>query len=335
MGITVGVIGTGRLGREHVRVLSGIAGVDAVGCYDRVPERALAAARDFGARAFAAAESLISESDAVCIVVPTTEHARFATAVLDAERDVFVEKPLADSVDAAEGIAAHARAKGRVVQVGHVERFNGALEKVRDRIDSPTFIEIHRLAPFSVRGTDVSVVGDLMIHDLDLLFFLLGREPAEVWAKGAGVLTEGPDIVNVRLEYPDGCVANVTASRVSVEPLRKVRIFSQSRYLSIDLLRGIATEYRKTKTFDQGISRLRAHADGYDKLQLRDFVESETFVSDGEEPLRKELAAFCRSVSTREPPPVTAEDGLNAVRLASRIVDIIRRDPHRGPDSRK
>jgi predicted dehydrogenase len=211
-----------------------------------------------------------------------------------------------------------------------VERFNGALEKVRHRIESPTFIEIHRLAPFSVRGTDVSVVGDLMIHDLDLLFFLLGREPVEVRAKGAGVLTEGPDIVNVRLEYEDGCVANLTASRVSAEPLRKLRVFSRSRYISIDLLRGTATECRKAKTFEEGISRLRARADGYDSLKLADFVESETFLSDGEEPLRKELAAFCGAVSKRESPPVTAEDGLNAVRLASRIVDIIRRDPRRG-----
>ena len=320
------MLGTGRLGREHVRVLCGLDEVEFVGCRDRVAERAASAAADFGATAYGSAEGLIEDVDAVSVVVPTSDHAKYALAALEAGKDVFVEKPLAGELADAESIVQRARQGERVVQVGHSERFNGVLENVRSRIQNPAFIEIHRLAPFSVRGTDVSVVGDLMIHDLDLLFYLLGEAPVEVRAKGAGVLTEAPDIVNARLEYASGCVANVTASRVSVEPMRKLRLFSKNRYISIDMRRGQAVEYRKSAGFEERIARLRKHADGYDKFQLGDFIEFESFGSDEVEPLEKELRAFCRSVATREPPPVTGEDGLNAVRLAVEIFEIVQRD---------
>jgi predicted dehydrogenase len=329
MGIKVGVIGTGRLGKQHVRVLCGLDGVEFVGCYDRVSERSESAGAEFGATAYDSAELLMGDVDAVSVVVSTSDHARFALSALEMGRDVFVEKPLAGSVEEAAAIVEAARRYERILQVGHSERFNGALEKVRPRIQNPTFIEIHRLAPFSVRGTDVSVVGDLMIHDLDLLFHLLGEWPVEIRAKGAGVLTDAPDIVNARLEYPSGCVANVTASRVSVESMRKIRIFSPTGYISIDMRGGRATEYRKADGFEERIARLREHADGYDRLQLSDFVEFETFVTDGVEPLEKELRAFCQSVVSREAPPVTGEDGLRAVKLAAEIVDIIQPDAAR------
>lgn len=324
MGLRVGVIGTGRLGREHVRVLCGLEQVSFVACHDQVVERARGAANEFGATACERVSDLLSAVDAVSVVVPTTRHADFVMAALEMGKDVFVEKPIADGVEAAGRIVDCARRNGRILQVGHVERFNGAVEKAVPRIGSPSFIEIHRLAPFSVRGTDVSVVGDLMIHDLDLLFFMMGEPPCDVRAKGAGVLTAGPDIVNARLEYRGGCVANVTASRITVEPMRKLRVFWDNGYVSIDLLKGIATEYRKAPDFEKRIARLRSGAEGGERLQLGDFIEFQSFVSDGVEPLKKELEAFCRSVLTREPPPVTGEDGLNALRLASQIVDIIR-----------
>jgi predicted dehydrogenase len=326
MGLKIGVLGVGRLGRIHVRVLSELEGVDLVGCHDRAGERSRAAAAEYGATAFETREALLDAVDAVCVVVPTSDHARLSVKALEGGKDVFVEKPLAAELDQAEAIVDCARTHGRILQVGHSERFNGVLEKARPRIGNPTFIEVHRLAPFSVRGTDVSVVGDLMIHDLDLLYHLLGENPVEIRAKGAGVLTEAPDIVNVRMEYPGGCVANVTASRVSVEPMRKMRVFSPNRYLSIDLQHGRAVEYRKARGFDENIARLRSQADGFESLGLNDFVEFESFESDGGEPLKKELAAFCRSVENRVAPPVTGEDGLNAVRLASEIVDMIQGD---------
>jgi predicted dehydrogenase len=326
MGLKIGVIGVGKLGRHHVRVLSGLEAVEYVGCHDRIPGRARSAADEFGATAYEDRKALVADVDAVDIVVPTSDHAKYAMMALELGRDVFVEKPLAAEPAEAEEIVALARRTGRLVQVGHSERFNGALEQVRARISNPTFIEIHRLAPFSVRGTDVSVVGDLMIHDLDLLNHLLGEPPVEIRAKGAGVLTEAPDIVNARLEYAGGCVANVTASRVSVEPMRKLRVFSANKYISIDLQAGRATEYRKAEGFEESAARLRTRAEGYDRLGLGDFIQTETFTGDGVEPLRKELRAFCRCVETREPPVVSGEDGLEAIRLAAKIVSIIRRD---------
>jgi predicted dehydrogenase len=331
MGLRIGVIGVGRLGKQHVRVLCGLDEVDFVGCHDQVEDRSQAAADEFGATAYAERGELIADVDAVDIVVPTSDHARYALTALELGKDIFVEKPLASEVDDARAIVDLARRGDRIVQVGHSERFNGAFEKVLPRIEKPTFIEIHRLAPFSVRGTDVSVVGDLMIHDLDLLRHIVGEDPVEIRAKGAGVLTPAPDIVNARLEYPSGCVANITASRVSVEPMRKLRVFSPNRYISIDLKAGLAMEYRKAAGFDDGVARLRSQTEGYDKLGLGDFIEFESFQSDGVEPLQKELQAFCRSVTTRTAPPVTGEDGLNAVRLATEIVSIIERDTTSAP----
>jgi predicted dehydrogenase len=307
-------------------VLCGLDDVDFVGCHDRIAERAQSAAEEYGATAYDDRKALMADVDAVDIVVPTSEHARYATIALEMGKDVFVEKPLAGELNEAEQIVAAAERYGRIVQVGHSERFNGVWEQVSERISNPSFIEIHRLASFSVRGTDISVVGDLMIHDLDLLNHLLGEPPVEIRAKGAGVLTPAPDIVNARLEYAGGCVANVTASRVSVEPMRKLRVFSPNKYLSIDMQAGRATEYRKADMFEQNVAKLRAQSEGYDRLGLGDFIHFETFTGDGVEPLQKELGGFCRCVATRGTPAVSGKDGLEAVRLADQIVTAIQND---------
>lgn len=326
MGLRIGVIGVGKLGSQHVRVLGGLDEVEFVGCHDRIADRAESAARQYGATAYRDREALMADVDAVDIVVPTSGHAKYAAMAIEMGRDVFVEKPLAAHLGDAEQIVGLAQRYGRLVQVGHSERFNGVWEQVSRRISNPSFIEVHRLSPFSVRGTDISVVGDLMIHDLDLLNHLLGEPPVEIRAKGAGVLTPGPDIVNARLEYSGGCVANVTASRVSVEPMRKLRVFSTSKYLSIDMQAGRATEYRKAERFDQNVERLRARSEGFERLGLGDFIRFESFTGDGIEPLRKELSSFCRCVATRETPAVSGKDGLDAVRLADRIISIVQRD---------
>lgn len=320
MGIRIGVVGTGRLGREHVRVLGGLSGVDFVGCHDVVTGRAAEVARATGATAFDSFDSLLESVDAVSIVVPTSEHLAVGLKALERGADVFVEKPIAASAEEAEKLIAAAHTGGRILQVGHVERFNSAVEAMMDHIESPQFIEIHRLAPFNTRGTDISVIGDLMIHDLDLLAHFLSERPIEIRAKGASILTDAPDIVNVRIAFPGGCVANITASRVSETPMRKVRVFSRNSYISIDLLRGVATRYRKAPDADANLARLREKADGHDQLNLSDFVSVETVQPDHIEPLSKELDAFRRSVVTREAPPVTGEDGLRAVQLATEIL---------------
>ncbi len=308
------------MGREHVRVLAGLDCVDAVACHDIRHDRAVAAAAEHGARAYEDLDAMLAAIDAAVVVVPTVDHLDVARRAIERGCDVFVEKPIAASVEEAEQLIAAASVAGRILQVGHVERFNGAFQAVLGSISSPSFIEVHRLAPFTVRGTDVSVVGDLMIHDLDLLCHMLGEWPTQIHATGAAILTDAPDIVNARLEYPSGCVANVTASRMTMSPMRKIRVFSPSSYLSIDLLAGRATHYRKSQSFAEGVAALRAKSSGFDALNLRDFVEVETIQPEREEPLRKELDAFCRCVQTREQPPVTGEDGLRAVRLATEIL---------------
>jgi len=319
VGLRVGVVGTGRLGRAHVRVLRSLPGVDFVGCVDADPARSQEAATEFGATAFASLDQLLGEVDAVSVVTTTSAHAEVALAALERDCDVFIEKPLASSVEEAERIVTRARERARVIQVGHIERFNSAIQAVLPSIGRPLFIEVHRLAPFNLRGADVSVVMDLMIHDLDLLGLLVGANPVDVRAKGAALLTSAPDIVNARLEYADGCVANVTASRVTASPMRKVRVFSDKGYFSIDLLAGSVTHYRKADGFAERIAEVkRGTSTG---VAMTDIITVEQMRGDGAEPLVKELGAFCRCVADRTPPPVSGEDGLEAVRLAALILE--------------
>ncbi|HEX5131144.1 MAG TPA: Gfo/Idh/MocA family oxidoreductase [Candidatus Krumholzibacteria bacterium] len=320
MGLRIGVAGTGRLGRAHVRVLRSLAGVDHVGCFDVDAGRARAAAEEFGARAYPSLSAMLADVDAVSIVTSTSHHCTVALDAVAAGCDLFIEKPITATVAEGERVVAAAAAGSRILQVGHIERFNGALEAVLPRIGRPLFIEVHRLAPFTPRGTDVSVVMDLMIHDLDLLGLLVGGVPVDVRAKGAALLTAEPDIVNARLEYADGCVANVTASRVTASPMRKVRVFSTTGYYSIDLLGGSVTHYRKSDGFDARMAALQTGALDAPPA-LADFVAVEQFRSDGAEPLAKELGAFCRAVASRSTPPVTGEDGLQAMRLADAILN--------------
>jgi predicted dehydrogenase len=321
VGLRIGVAGTGRLGRAHVRVLGTLPGIDRVACFDLDNACARAAADEFGATAFDSLESMVASVDAVSVVTTTSAHATVALAALDAGCDVFIEKPITATVPEAEAVVKKARDGARILQVGHVERFNSAMEAALPRIGTPMFIEVHRLAPFTPRGTDVSVVMDLMIHDLDLLGVLVGAHPVDIRAKGAALLTREPDIVNARLEYANGCVANVTASRVTAAPMRKVRVFSSSGYFSIDLLAGAATHYRKSDRFEEKMSLLRGgQADAPSPL-LADFVAVEHIRGDGAEPLAKELAAFRDAVESRSAPPVSGEDGLDALRLASAILE--------------
>jgi predicted dehydrogenase len=315
----VGVVGTGRLGRAHVRVLRSLPGVDFVGCHDADPSRSREAAAEFGATAFESLNDLLGAVGAVSVVTTTSAHAAVALSALDRGCDVFVEKPLTSSFTDGERVVARARAAGRILQVGHIERFNSAIQAVLPAVGRPLFIEVHRLAPFNLRGADVSVVMDLMIHDLDLLGLLVGANPVDVRAKGAALLTSAPDIVNARLEYADGCVANVTASRVTASPMRKVRVFSDRGYFSIDLLAGSVTHYRKADGFADRIAEVqRGTATG---LSMTDVIAVEHMRGDGAEPLVKELGAFCRCVRERTVPPVTGEDGLEAVRLATLILE--------------
>jgi len=321
VGLRIGVAGTGRLGRAHVRVLRELSGVDVVACYDIDRARSRAAADEFGAVAYDSLDGMLQNVDALSVVTTTSAHAQVALAALEADRDVFVEKPITGTVADGEAVVRTARERGRILQVGHIERFNGAMEAALPRIGTPMFIEVHRLAPFTPRGSDVSVVMDLMIHDLDLIGLLVGGSPVDIRAAGAALLTPEPDIVNARLEYADGCVANLTASRVTASPMRKVRVFSSAGYFSIDLLGGAATFYRKSEAFDEKMEVLRRAGPSGTAPSLAEFIAVEHIPGDGREPLAKELAAFCAAASARSAPPVTGEDGLEALRLASTILE--------------
>lgn len=329
MGLRVGVIGTGRLGRQHVRVMNRVPEVDFVGCFDVVQARSNDAAKEFGAEAFSSIDDLLAAVDHVSIVVPTVNHAEVALQALELGKNVFLEKPIAPSVAEGRAIVDKARERGCILQIGHVERFNQAISTCRPFIDKPSFVEFHRLAPFTIRGIDVSVVMDLMIHDIDLLIYFLGEMPVEVRAKGAVVITDGPDIVSARLEFGNGCVANLTTSRVSLEPMRKVRVFSPRRYLSIDMFEGKIKHFQKSDSYDLGVEMLKEKKGKLDDVSLHDFFEIDETVIEGEEPLFNELGSFCRAVANGTTPEVTGDDGLNALILASEIQRIVEADATR------
>ncbi|UCH82759.1 MAG: Gfo/Idh/MocA family oxidoreductase [Candidatus Latescibacterota bacterium] len=329
MGLNVGVIGTGKLGRHHVRILKRVPEVDFVGCFDILGERSSEAASSFGAEAFDSVDGLLEAVDHVSIVVPTVNHAEVALRAFESGKNVFLEKPIAATVDEGKTIVEAARDAGCILQIGHVERFNEAIAKCRPYINSPSFVEFHRLAPFNIRGTDVSVVMDLMIHDIDLLTYFLGEMPVEVRAKGAAVITDGPDIVSARLEYASGCVANLTTSRVSLEPMRKVRVFSTSRYLSIDLFEGKIKHFQKGDSYELGVAMLKEDKGKLQDVSLHDFFKIDETVIEGEEPLFNELQSFCRTLSEGTAPEVSGSDGLNALILASEIQRIVEADATR------
>ncbi|HVO77200.1 MAG TPA: Gfo/Idh/MocA family oxidoreductase [Candidatus Bathyarchaeia archaeon] len=311
-----GVIGTGRLGREHARVYASLDEVGTVRLYDQDAARAAAIAAERGGTPCATIEELLSGCDLVSICTPATHHHAAAAAAFEAGVHVLVEKPIASDTAAARDMIARARSRGCVLQVGHIERFNGAFEAARGLLRHPRFIESHRLATFTPRGLDVSVVQDLMIHDIDLILTVLaGDSIAELRASGAGVLTGAPDIVNARIEFAGGCVANVTASRISREPLRKIRFFEENRYVSVDL------RDRSVEAFEKAAS----------PLPLVGSVDPERFIHrigvevDGTEPLRKEIISFLAAVRGEAAPAVTAEEGLEALRVAERVLECVTR----------
>jgi predicted dehydrogenase len=323
VGLKVGVIGTGKLGREHVRVLKRVPEVEHVACYDVVAERSQAVADAFDAEVYTDVQALLDAVDAVSVVVPTTNHVEVSLLALERGNNLFVEKPIAASVSEAERIIETARKHGRILQIGHIERFNAAIRQAVPHIHNPEFIEIHRLAPFTVRGIDVSVIMDLMIHDIDLLTLFIGEKPIDIRAKGAGILTNGPDIVNARLEFAGGCVANLTASRVSIDPMRKVRVFCPTSYSSIDLLKGSIRHFEKGGAFDESVKMLKEGRFDLTNISMHDVLKIDDRKIEGEEPLFEELQSFCRTVTNGDSPAVTGEDGLLALQIASEIQDIV------------
>jgi predicted dehydrogenase len=300
--IRVAVAGVGEFGRNHVRVWSAIEGVELVGIVDTNAERARQIAAEFGTRTFPDLDALIAARvDAVCVAVPTKEHANVGCRLLDAGIDVLVEKPIAGSLEDADRLIASAGRSGRILQVGQVERFNPAVAAARQIISRPMFFEVHRLGIFTPRSLDIDVVYDVMIHDLDILLSLLRSPVTDLRAVGIPVITDKVDIAHVRLEFETGAVANVTASRVSTERVRKMRFFQEHEYISLDFARQDALRIRVQPGSPQGV--------GFEKIP-----------TEPEEPLKAELRAFASSVRSRQAPIVDGGAGRRALALADRVM---------------
>lgn len=302
--LRVAVIGVGHLGRHHARLLSSMPGVDLVGVADANLQRAGEIADAHGTSAVADPAALVGVVDAVIVATPTESHAEVASPFLEAGTAVLIEKPLARSLVEADALVALARARGATLAVGHTERFNPALAIARPMLSAPRFIEGHRLGTFPDRSLDIDVVFDLMIHDIDVVLSVVDAPVTTIDAVGVPVLTPRFDIANVRLKFGNGCIANLTASRISRDRTRKIRFFQPASYVSIDFAEQELEVWR--------LVRPPAGAPS---------IEGGPVAVERDEPLRRELIDFLAAVTERRDPTVTGEAGRRALELAQRITD--------------
>ncbi len=314
--LKVGLIGLGHLGKIHLSQLSQIPDIQVIGVFDTDTAKALQVIGDSGIPVYDDPGTLISDAQALDIVSPTGSHYGYATACLDSGKAAFIEKPLAGTVQEAHEIAERARETGIVVQVGHVERFNPAFMAARPYFSKPLFIEAHRLAQFNPRGTDVSVIFDLMIHDLDVMLSLNESEVTGIHASGVSIVSDTPDIANARVEFADGCVANLTASRMSMKNMRKSRFFQADAYISVDFLER-KTEVIRMNKLEGEPDPLAIVVDAGSKGQK--VIRFENPEIREHNAIREELKAFAASVLKGTPVAIPASDGSRAVELAHAI----------------
>jgi predicted dehydrogenase len=321
--VRVAVIGVGHLGKFHAKIYAANPRAELVCVVDPSLERARALAEECKCDAYGDIGALPSSVEAVSIAVPTGLHAKVAVPLLERGIHCLVEKPLAASIPEADAILAAAKKGKALLSVGHVERFQPGLRKVREMKVKPRFIECHRLAPFSFRSTDVGVVHDLMIHDLDLVLDLIGSPVQSLDAAGGSILTDREDLASVRLVFENGARANVTASRASLSPMRRFRMFSSEGYVSLDFTKNYGLMITKGPEFDSGREALR-------ELDLSELAKQQDWITtkvlsvveldlQGERPLQAELDSFLQSVQSGTEPEVTGEDGRAALALADRI----------------
>ena len=309
----VGVVGAGSLGFHHIRILRDLPGIRFSGFVDTRRERAAEVAAELSVKAQESLDDLLAISDAVIVVVPTSAHFSVAGAAIERGKHVFIEKPITTTLDEADALLELARKKKAIVQIGHIERFNRAVRAALPHVNKPRFIDSERLAPFSPRGSDVAVVLDLMIHDIDLLLTLVGSGAKDISAVGVPVLTPMLDIANARVTFTSGAVANITSSRISRERKRKIRIFQQSGYLSLDLAAGTGEFFRLRSDIDPLAVR-SAPAD------ITAFVDRIKLEAPEGEPLKLELESFVSALKGEGPVVVTAEEGRLALGVALEIV---------------
>jgi predicted dehydrogenase len=326
--LPVGVIGTGRMGRLHARVYSQMPQVELVGVYDASAEAAEAVAEEFGTRAFSSLEELLERVKAATIAAPTPHHLAIARRCFEHRVACLIEKPLAKDVAEAREIVETSRKLGVPVQVGHIERFNPAVRAMSRLEIQPRFIEVTRISPLTFRSIDVGVVLDVMIHDIDIVLRLANSPVAKVDATGVSVIGDAEDVCNARLTFENGCVANLTASRLALKTERRLRVFSPDAYVSLDYQKRYGIVARRSENLQairDAVAKIRSgQIEDLSQLNYMDLVHVEELKIDDTEPARAQLDAFVESVTTGKPPVVTAEDGLAAVETAMRIVEALR-----------
>ncbi len=325
MKVKIGVVGAGHLGRIHLKCLQGIEDFELVGFFDTDRSRATEVAKELGATSFENLPDLVMAVDALDIVTPTSSHYDLARLAMLQGKHVFIEKPVTATVDQARSLLALQKQKGLIAQVGHVERFNPAMLAIQHLKVDPRFIEVHRLANFNPRGTDVSVVLDLMIHDLDIILNLVPSKIKRILANGVCLVSKTPDIGNARIEWENGCVANVTASRMSFKNMRKMRIFQPDAYIGLDFLERSAQIIRMHDgKLPEGETSLNIFeletADGVKTVEI-DIPQTQPVNA-----IEMELSCFARSIIHQKPPEVGIDDALRALELAFQISDEIQQN---------
>jgi len=316
--LKAGVLGAGHLGKIHLRLLNQSDKFQLVGFYDADEDNAKKVEAEFGYKYFNTIEGLIDAVDVVDIVTPTLSHYDCAKQAISKGKHIFIEKPITNTVHEAESIRALVAENGVKGQVGHVERFNPAFIAVKDQLDSPMFIEAHRLAEFNPRGTDVPVVLDLMIHDIDVILSVVKSKVKNVSASGVSVISDTPDIANARIEFVNGCVANLTASRISLKNMRKTRFFQRDAYISVDFL-DKKCEVVKMKDAPE------TPGDFDMVLQNAEGVKKQIYFDNPEiaanNAILDELESFADAINNNTTPIVTLHDGTEALRVATMIID--------------
>lgn len=317
--LKIGVLGAGHLGKIHIRLIKELSDkYEFIGFYDPNGEQAKAVEEEFSIKAFDTVEDLLEEVDCVDIVTPTTTHYELAAKAIKRSKHVFIEKPITQTTDEARKLLALADEAEVKVQVGHVERFNPAFQAALPYFTEPMFIETHRLAQFNPRGTDVPVVLDLMIHDLDAILSVVDSTVRRISASGVAVVSETPDIANARIEFDNGCVANLTASRISLKNMRKSRFFQRDAYISVDFL-------EKEMEVVQ-METLEGEAGPYDMvMEMGNGKPSKKIIFDKpsiapSNAIKEELSTFADAINQNSNPIVTLEDGLNALEVAEQIL---------------
>lgn len=316
--LKIGILGAGHLGKIHLKLASQSSKYQLVGFYDPDLENARKVTEEFGYTNFDSIEKLVEAVDVVDIVTPTLSHYECAKIAIAAKKHIFLEKPIANSIDEAEEIIQLAKKANIKGQVGHVERFNPAFIAVKDKIQNPMFIETHRLAEFNPRGTDVPVVLDLMIHDIDAILSVVKSEVKEIHASGVAVISDSPDIANARIKFENGCVANITSSRISLKNMRKSRFFQKDAYISVDYLEKNC-EVVKMKDAPETLGDWDMILQNAEGVKKQIYFDNPEVLSNNA--ILDELESFADAIINDTTPLVTLEDGTNALRIAYQIIE--------------